>query len=160
MSLNPFRKLTVTQRAAPISLAGAMVLLTAVGVHAQQPSAPSAAEPCLGYAYNIRPTPMVPSGIQTVAQVLPATPAEAGGLRVGDLLVSVNGLPVSAGSPSLVPGDTIPFVVSRTEGNVVLQMVVGQREPDGTGEMVCRPHADAVTRAPERRYRSILEGSA
>ncbi len=123
------------------SVPATVLFLTAVDVHAQQSTSPAPAEPCLGYAYSIRPTPMLPSGIQTVAEVLPGTPAEEGGLRVGDLLVSVDGVFVSEGAPVLVPGDSIPFVVSRAGENVVLRMVVGRREPDGAGGVVCRPLA-------------------
>lgn len=132
----------------PVELAGALSLLMAIEGQAQQATPPASAEPCLGYAYNILPTPMLPSGIQTVAQVLPGTPAEAGGLRAGDLLVSVDDVLVSAGPPSLVPGDTIPFVVSRQGENVILRMIVGQREVDAAGEAVCRPRAGS-TPGPE-----------
>jgi S1-C subfamily serine protease len=118
-----------------------------IGSHGQaqaQQNAPSAQPtPCIGYSYNIRQARMVIGGIQTVAEVLPGTPAEAGGLRPGDILVSVAGVPTNSGGPSatLVPGDTIPFVVNRDGHNVTLTMVVGQRQTDPSGDSVCRPVA-------------------
>ena len=105
--------------------------------------------PCLGYAYNIQSARLVAGGVQIVAEVLPETPAQAGGLRPGDVLVSVAGVSTGSGAqaPRLVPGDTIPMVVSREGRNVTLTMVVGQRQPVPGGDPVCRP----VPRLPAGR---------
>ena len=115
-------------------------MATAQKSPAQQPATAPAPAPCLGYSYNIRPTPLLAGGVQTVAEVQPGTPAEAGGLRPRDILVSIAGvLTTSATPPRLVPGDTIDFLISRDGRNVTLIMIVGRREPSPSGDPVCRP---------------------
>src|SRR5690606_28801352 len=115
--------------------------LTIVGaIPAQAQQAPAAARPtpCIGYVYNARPARMVAGGVQTVAEVLPETPAEAVGLQAGDVLVSIAGVPPNhtGPGPTLIPGDTIEYVVSRAGRNVTLTMVVEQREPVPSGDPV------------------------
>lgn len=121
-------------------LAALTIALAPSEGQAQQSTPAPAPAPCLGYSYNTRPARLLAAGLQQVMEVRPGTPAEAGGLRAGDIMVSVDGVPtISEAAPRLTPGDTIDYVVSRDGRNVTLVMVVGQREPVPSGDPVCRP---------------------
>ncbi|MEQ9362728.1 MAG: PDZ domain-containing protein [Leptospirales bacterium] len=68
-----------------------------------------------------------------IVEVLPASPAERAGLRIGDTIVSANGEPVVAGDSlniqirKMSPGDTLRMVVIRRNG--AREIVPAELEP-------------------------------
>jgi len=80
-----------------------------------------------GFDSNGQPVPS--------AGVDPGTPAEAGGIKDGDIIVSINGKvideehPLDATLSQFSPGDTVSVVVLRAGKNVTLQVTLGTRPP-------------------------------
>ncbi|MBO6158449.1 MAG: trypsin-like peptidase domain-containing protein [Firmicutes bacterium] len=72
-----------------------------------------------------------------VYSVTDGSPAQQGGLNVGDRILSVNGVEVSSSSEvkaqvqSVSIGDTLTFVVSRNGHQVTLSVVAGEYVPEG-----------------------------
>ena len=70
-----------------------------------------------------------------VGAIEKGSPAEKGGIRLGDVLVSVNGKAVSDVNQALnaiaevAPGKTVPVKVVRKNAEVTLDVVVGKRKP-------------------------------
>ena len=68
-----------------------------------------------------------------IVEVLPSSPAERAGLRIGDTIVSANGEPIIGGNSlnlqirTMRPGDTLQLVVIRTNGS--REIVPAQLEP-------------------------------
>lgn len=74
-----------------------------------------------------------------VASVAPASPAESGGLRVGDLIVEIEGTPVAGRKlkdlarflDGKKPGDTLSMKLRRAGGEVYSVTLVGLPRPAG-----------------------------
>lgn len=68
-----------------------------------------------------------------IAEVFPGTPADQGGMRVGDVILSFDGKPVdtfralSRMVAEKSPGDRVKVVVQRGMENVKLEVVIGKR---------------------------------
>jgi membrane-associated protease RseP (regulator of RpoE activity) len=69
-----------------------------------------------------------------IAEVEPGTPAQAAGLRPGDVILAVDGAPVGEGHPDLTarvleyePGDEIQLRVRRGAGELEIEVILGAR---------------------------------
>lgn len=68
-----------------------------------------------------------------VAHVVPGSPAAMGGLRTGDIILSVNGEALSRESPLLkvllkkLPGDEVKLLVQRGHEHLSLEVVLGKQ---------------------------------
>jgi PDZ domain len=88
--------------------------------------------------------PVVIPSYSTVESVQPGSPAEAGGMKAGDIVLMQNGRDL-VGNPPPQPalaGDTVQFVVAREGRNVTLTIVLGAWDPPQEQEgvtRVCRP---------------------
>lgn len=86
---------------------------------------PPAERPYLGIRYRARP-----NGAE-VQEVIPGSPAEEAGLRVGDLIREVDGQPVSTRRPlmdllsSYRPGDTVTLTVERRGEKKEIEVTLG-----------------------------------
>ncbi len=73
-----------------------------------------------------------------VIEVVPGSPADAAGFKIGDLMLSVNGESLSASVPlgtligRLAPNATVTIVVSRGDSQITLKVTLGERptQPD------------------------------
>jgi S1-C subfamily serine protease len=89
-------------------------------------------------------TVVIPS-YPMIESVQPGSPAEAAGMKYGDLVVLQNGRDLVANPPTepLLAGDTVQLVVVRRDGTEVpLTVVMGRWDPpqETPGvERVCRP---------------------
>ena len=90
------------------------VCMAALGVAgpalAAQPKCPLDPETCLAAFERMRHRPFVgvlldqdSSGVVTVTNVVPGGPAEQAGMKVGDVLIQLNGVPISD-APKLIVG--------------------------------------------------------
>jgi serine protease Do len=83
-----------------------------------------------------------------VADVLPGSPAETGGLKVGDLVVSMDGKPMENGRQFNVnlyqrsPGDPVVLVVNRNQTERTVRVTVEERKGDTArfASMVTKEH--------------------
>jgi len=69
-----------------------------------------------------------------IAEVEPETPAQAAGLRPGDVILAVGGAPVGEGHPDLTarvleyePGDKVELRVRRGAGELEIEVTLGAR---------------------------------
>ena len=75
-----------------------------------------------------------------VGGIEPGSPAQKGGIKLGDVIVAINGVPVSDSGTALnaiaavPPGKSVPVKVLRRNQEVSLDVMVGKRRP--------RPRAD------------------
>jgi serine protease DegQ len=75
-----------------------------------------------------------------VGGIEPGSPAQKGGIKLGDVIVAINGVPVVDSGTALnaiaavPPGKSVPVKVLRRNQEVALDVMVGKRRP--------RPHAD------------------
>lgn len=107
--------------------AAAQAASTPVNVEQQTPTPANAAPIYLG----IRTTDS-PQGTQVI-EVVPGSPADAAGFKVGDVIDSVNGAAISDAKPlgtllgQLSPGATATIVVTRSDNWTTLKVTLGQR---------------------------------
>lgn len=91
-------------------------------------------------------SPIVIPSYSTVESVTPGSPAQAAGMRPGDIVITQNGRDL-VGNPPTQPalaGDTVELMVRREGRNVTLRVVLGAWDPpqEQPGvERVCRPVA-------------------
>ncbi|MBM3215486.1 PDZ domain-containing protein [Candidatus Poribacteria bacterium] len=75
-----------------------------------------------------------------VNRVLPDSPAAAGGLQAGDLITALDDAPVGRDSDfrwaiaNSVPGRSVRLSVSRDDGSIVVDVVVGEMPPQYAGQ--------------------------
>ncbi|HSU14101.1 PDZ domain-containing protein [Longimicrobium sp.] len=138
--------------ASPLALTLATLLLPAA--LAAQAAAPAASRPpgCRGttsqsssftLARENGPPVVFPS-YGAVETVQPGSPAEAAGMRPGDVVVLQDGRDLIGNPPAqpALAGDTVVFVVRRNGAEVPLTVVLGQWDPPQEAEgvtRVCRP---------------------
>ncbi|HET7228798.1 MAG TPA: hypothetical protein VFJ16_02215 [Longimicrobium sp.] len=87
--------------------------------------------------------PMVFPSYGEIESVQPGSPAEAGGMRRGDLLILQDGHDLIANPPKQprLAGDTVQFVVRREGVEVPLTLVLGRWDPPQAApgvDRVCR----------------------
>lgn len=84
------------------------------------------------------------TGLMTITRVIPASPAEKGGFRVGDQLLSVNGIPIGEESSAalrenrkkMVPGAKMEYVVGRAGAKVKVTVELGTLPTDVYYQMI------------------------
>jgi serine protease DegQ len=70
-----------------------------------------------------------------VGAIEKGSPAERGGIRLGDVIMTVNGRPVADVSQALnaiaelAPGKSVPVKVMRKNAEIALDVTVGKRKP-------------------------------
>ena len=70
-----------------------------------------------------------------VGGIEPGSPAQKGGIKLGDVIVSINGVPVVDSGTALAaiaavpPGKSVPVKVMRRDQEVALDVMVGKRRP-------------------------------
>lgn len=84
--------------------------------------------------------PVVFPGYPSVDWVQPGSPAEAGGMKPGDLIVVQDGHDLIANPPKQpsLAGDTVVFVVRRNGAEVPLTVVLGRWDPPDEAPGVSR----------------------
>ena len=88
--------------------------------------------------------PVVIPSYSTVESVQPGSPAEAGGMKAGDIVLTQDGYDLVGNPPPrpALAGDTVQLVVRRAGNNVTLTLVLGRWDPPQEQEgvtRVCRP---------------------
>lgn len=146
------RRIPPRERNGIASLALAMLVLFAANCRTPQPTPQAAAPapvrasgpPYLGILYSTGSPASGSYGAgrdpyathdrgARIVEVLPSSPAERAGLRIGDTIVSANGEPIIGGNSlnlqirTMRPGDTLQLVVIRTNGS--REIVPAQLEP-------------------------------
>lgn len=80
----------------------------------------------------------------SLAEVVPGGPASASGLRIGDVILGIDGEPITIPEDISIaiedrkPGDTVAVEVQRAGARRVLQVTLGNR-PAGTGSAPTTP---------------------
>jgi S1-C subfamily serine protease len=113
---------------------------------------------CQGFSFRMESSSIF--GVHDYPQITavrPGSPAEASGLRVGDLLVKRDDYDLLSDAPPpsrppVSPGDTVRLLVRREGRDQALRMVVGEIVAGPDGAMVCRlwgsPPPAAAPRVP------------
>lgn len=89
-----------------------------------------------------------------IAQVLPGSPAEAGGLREGDIIVRFSGYDIDLSSDlphvvgKLKPGEKVPVLVVRGGAKKTVQLVVGElpEDPEQLSQYNQNPGKERINR--------------
>lgn len=116
---------------------------------AAQPRCPLDVETCLAAFERMRHRPFVgvlldqdSSGVVTVTEVVPGGPAEKAGMRVGDVLIQLNGVPISD-APKLIVGKAgwktgtkVRYRVHRGEVDQDVALTLGQITDEQLARMI------------------------
>jgi len=74
------------------------------------------------------------TGVVAIVRVLPESPAEKSGARVGDILLAIDGMPVTAGDNvsamicPRAPGSALSLRVLRGKRRLTLKVTLGERK--------------------------------